>query len=228
MRIPKFPAIICVAALMGMVSFNVKGQDTASQAKARELLRQKMAELNGQPAAPASPAPAPAPVQPAPPVAPAQPATSTPPATTSWDARSANTDQIEKAREAMRQKINELNAQQGTSTTAPVAGNSKSLNADNETRAREAVRQERAKATAANQAAAEAAAKQKADAALAAKEKAMATASAKSMPASSAPAPTNLTPGSKEQRLYDLLQQYKADKISPAEYHEQRAKILSE
>ncbi len=34
--------------------------------------------------------------------------------------------------------------------------------------------------------------------------------------------------GSKEQRLADLLQLYKSDKITPADYHEQRAKILAE
>jgi len=39
------------------------------------------------------------------------------------------------------------------------------------------------------------------------------------------PAPT---PGSKEDRLSELLDLYKADKISPAEYHDQRAKIIAE
>jgi hypothetical protein len=34
--------------------------------------------------------------------------------------------------------------------------------------------------------------------------------------------------GSKEQRLGVLLQQYKADQITPQEYHAQRAKILAE
>ncbi len=40
--------------------------------------------------------------------------------------------------------------------------------------------------------------------------------------------PAAMIPGSKEQRLYDLLQLYKADKITPIEYHEQRAKIVNE
>jgi len=39
------------------------------------------------------------------------------------------------------------------------------------------------------------------------------------------PAPA---PGSKEDRLSELLDLYKADKISPAEYHDQRAKIIAE
>lgn len=34
--------------------------------------------------------------------------------------------------------------------------------------------------------------------------------------------------GSKEQRLEQLLQQYKADQITPEQYHAQRAKILAE
>jgi hypothetical protein len=32
----------------------------------------------------------------------------------------------------------------------------------------------------------------------------------------------------KEKRLADLLEQYRADKITPHEYHQQRAKILAE
>jgi hypothetical protein len=39
---------------------------------------------------------------------------------------------------------------------------------------------------------------------------------------------TTPAPGSKEERLSELLDLYKADKISPAEYHDQRAKIIAE
>jgi hypothetical protein len=35
-------------------------------------------------------------------------------------------------------------------------------------------------------------------------------------------------PKTKQERLVELLQLYQADKISPAEYHDQRAKILAE
>lgn len=41
-------------------------------------------------------------------------------------------------------------------------------------------------------------------------------------------APASSLPASKEQRLQQLLQLYRADQITPQEYHEQRAKILSE
>jgi len=40
--------------------------------------------------------------------------------------------------------------------------------------------------------------------------------------------PTPALSGSKEERLKQLLTAYKADKISPEEYHQQRAKILAE
>ena len=43
-----------------------------------------------------------------------------------------------------------------------------------------------------------------------------------------ADAPKSTGPKSKEQQLKDLLDLYKADKISPREYHERRAKILFE
>jgi hypothetical protein len=35
-------------------------------------------------------------------------------------------------------------------------------------------------------------------------------------------------PKTKQQRLMDLLEQYKADKLTPAEYHAERAKIIAE
>lgn len=40
--------------------------------------------------------------------------------------------------------------------------------------------------------------------------------------------PASSLPSSKEQRLQQLTEQYKADKISAADYHEQRAKIIAE
>ena len=49
---------------------------------------------------------------------------------------------------------------------------------------------------------------------------------APSLPAMTAP-PTGLS-ASKQQKLDELLQLYRADQITPQEYHERRAKILSE
>ena len=53
-----------------------------------------------------------------------------------------------------------------------------------------------------------------------------------SEPVSAPPAPTVVPqpsgPKSKQQQLMDLLELYKANKVTPHEYHEQRAKIISE
>ena len=46
-------------------------------------------------------------------------------------------------------------------------------------------------------------------------------------PAQTTPEPT-AGPKTKQQRLADLLELYKADKLTPPEYHSQRAKILAE
>jgi hypothetical protein len=72
-------------------------------------------------------------------------------------------------------------------------------------------------------------AKQKKEAEAAAKLEAKKNAElASSNPVVSAPLPVDMAPGSKQARLYDLLQRYKRDEITPTEYHESRAKILSE
>ena len=47
------------------------------------------------------------------------------------------------------------------------------------------------------------------------------------MPTTMAPPPTTLS-GSKEQRLNQLSQMYKADQITGDKYHQERAKILAE
>jgi hypothetical protein len=40
--------------------------------------------------------------------------------------------------------------------------------------------------------------------------------------------PPSPLPAAKQQKLDELLQQYRADRITPEQYHEQRAKILGE
>jgi hypothetical protein len=40
--------------------------------------------------------------------------------------------------------------------------------------------------------------------------------------------PPSALAADKEQRLQELLRKYKADQITPEEYHQQRAKILAE
>lgn len=89
--------------------------------------------------------------------------------------------------------------------------------------AREQVNMEK---TAAKKAAAEKDAAEKA----AAKQAKTATKAKPEAPAPFTPlaAPPSSLPASKEQRLQTLLDQYKADKITAEEYHDQRAKIIAE
>ena len=42
------------------------------------------------------------------------------------------------------------------------------------------------------------------------------------------PGPPPSVSADKEQRLQELLRKYRADQITPEEYHQQRAKILAE
>ncbi|MDB6022739.1 MAG: hypothetical protein JWQ04_2596 [Pedosphaera sp.] len=315
MHFQKLYAVICVAALVGAISLNVQGADSDAQAKARELLRQKLAELDGKsganaaipaPVAPTPPPPVilvqPVPVNPAPavtaapvsgklspediekareamrqkmaelngqpvvkggnslpaqPIQPIQPVPINPePAVTAAPAPGRlSPEEVEKAREALRQKMAELNGTPGQSTipdaVAPKVGvkefqdtgklppaavvvepdavrRSNRLTPEQAEQAREAVRLEKAKLDANDQALAETAAKQKAEAALVAQQKAGATAVAVAKPTAVPAEAANPALSSKEQKLQDLLQQYKADKITPAEYHQRRAQIISE
>jgi farnesyl-diphosphate farnesyltransferase len=283
----------------------IQAADTEIQARARELLRQKEAELNAQNVPPAVPIPAPsavvvpvpvAPVAPAPvvvpvPVAPVVPPAPAPvPAAVIPDADKpatiptaaavpvaipdANapgtvpgntltpvspTDQ-ERLREATRKAIADLNAKNAASVpavipvapiapTAPVApvvavpapvapqyvpAPTVAIPAP------DAATMRRVQAEQAAQAAAEEKAHHKAEAKLEAEKKKEAKAeakAAKSQVAFTTPAvpvaqplfpPADMAPGSKQARLYELLQRYQRDEVTPTEYHEARAKILAE
>ena len=112
-------------------------QETDAQAKAREALRQKIAELNAQqqsPAAPAAPVAPIAPAAPAPPVvttpqppvvvvAPAAiPVVSTIPASPTVSAAPMDNATTARAREALRQKMLELDAQSAALKTTTASG----------------------------------------------------------------------------------------------------------
>ena len=232
MHFQKLCAVICGVTFLVASSLNLKADDTDAQAKAREALRKAMEELNAQqgkpaskPAAPAvketpAPAPKPVPVTPAPePVAPA-------PA----PAAVAPTPAPEPAPTAV--------------APAPTAGFPQSkLSAEDQERVLEAMRNERAKLDAAEQAGAKSKAPpvaiksgngsaEQAELKKEAKEQEKKEREMQKMAAKSGtpitPPPADMAPGSKEQRLYELLQKYKADQITPTEYHQQRAKILAE
>ena len=234
--------------------------DTEAQAKAREALRKKMAELDGQPATPAPPA-APAPAAPAkpakapkatpppqptpPPQAVAAPVAAAPVAAAPA-AGTATPEQIERLRESTRQKIAELNAQgksapasvatpppAAVAATPPAAPDAPAPPAKS---AAEIRAEEKAAAAEAKRLAEEDKARQKAEAE-AAKAKEAAEAKAAAAQAKSAPkgptfdpipAPPSNLAESKETRLADLLKKYKAEEITPEQYHTERAKILAE
>lgn len=252
--------LLAVCTVMGCVgSLSFAGQDSPSQIQAREALRQKIAELNAQESqtpAPqatkkkkAAPAPAPQPVVQPPPVVVAPPpavATPAPVVTTTPPAASASrmtSEQAAQLREALRQKMAELDAQEktGQPTFAPVTSTSqaksaavikaeqKAAAAEAKRQAEEAKAQERAAAEAPKRAAA--AEKQRwEDESKAKSAKPNPVTVTKANAAAFAPVepPPSAVPASKDAKLADLLRKYKADAITPEEYHKERAKVLAE
>jgi hypothetical protein len=171
MQIPRILLMICVAAL-GLNTLQAQKADTPEQAKARELLRKKMAELDSKQPASTSPTAAkprqsPAPAGPASTAAsssvvgPADPTPMSP----SAEAR---------ARAALRQKIATLDSQEATKSTGvtwasdPLASN-----------------------------------------------------------LAQSPIPPAVS-SAKEQKLSELLTLYRANVLSPEEYHKRRAAILAQ
>jgi hypothetical protein len=214
MQISKMLLTLCAVALcVGTVS--QAAPDSDAQAKAREALRKKMAELEAQPVseAPATPAPKsatqPKPPKPAPVVRQPAPepasgskapvfAEPTPPA----GIPRATPEQIERARESVRQKIVELGDQDKATVGAPTATAPAG-------QPEQPVKVSQPKPTV-NQP----------------KPK------VRRAPAATAfdpiPAPPSTLPASKEARLAELLKQYQADTLTPEQYHKERAKILAE
>jgi len=217
MHIQKLLAMISAGAIFGAGSLQAQSVDNDIQAKAREALRQKMAELGSQPAATNSPAPAAptvpvpptAPVTPPPPAAPVAPAVTPkadtkafeqtgqlpPPAVMVTPPKRVSKELQAQALEALRQKKAELDAQEPVVTPTPTVA---------------------------------------AVAPMAPIPTPAPITVVKSAPAVDlhaappTPAPVPVLSGSKEQRLDELLQLYKTDRITPAEYHQQRAKIIAE
>lgn len=235
MHFQKLCAVICGVTFLVASSLTLKADDTDAQAKAREALRKAMEELNAQkgkpaPAKPAAPnvsvketppapapapAPKPEPVVPAPaPVAPAAvaptpvpepaPAGVAPATASGFPQSKLSAEDQERVLEAMRQQKAKLDAaeQAGMKSKAPAVAIGTGNGADQAEMRKAAAEQQK-------------------------REREMQKMAAKTG-APVTPPPADMTPGSKEQRLYELLQKYKADQISPSEYHQQRAKILAE
>jgi hypothetical protein len=213
-----FSAVSAAVLLAALVSPKVFAQDSDAQQKAREALRQKMSELDASkapnsspktvtppPAAePAKSAPAPAPVTtPPPPPPPATtpepvvvPKAATPPPAAAVPAaapaaQATDAEGSEKARAALREKMNQLDSQPTTATapaTAPKSTAKAAPTATHPTKAAQPV--------------------------------------PSTVRALETPAPA--ISASKEARLAELLRKYKADAITPEEYHTQRAAIRAE
>lgn len=200
MQIPKISLWICALALGGVIT--IRAEDTAAQAAARAAMLEKMQELEGgSTTAPQTPAPAesaPAAVTPAP---------TTPPA-------AAPAETVPPA----------------ATTPAPVETPADStIMSPAITQPGDSEAQARARAALNEKMAAlgtPAAPTQPASASNASPAvNAAAAASASPAPIVAPPLPINF---SKEQKLDWLLNLYKANQISPQQYHEQRAAILAE
>ena len=223
MRISKCFLVVCAATYCTVV-LPLRAADTDTENKLREAMRQKMSELQTQPtpqpapvvkplpaATQPMPAPPPAVVQPVPAPAPAaqpppaaaQPAPAVPPP--------VNQESIDKARETLHQQMKELETQPPAATIAPIPS-PKMADSTPGQKPVEAKPQETASKPEVQPKA----------------QKAL------KPPAKGAPAltPIQVPPpaisADKEARLAELLRKYKADQITPEEYHQQRAKVLSE
>jgi hypothetical protein len=226
MQISRRILIACVTTTFLFPIF-LQAAETEAQIKARQALEQKMNELATQPAVPEPAKPAVSPAKPAKPVEPKpskvvapvnEPAPVAPvvkkPEARPPQPKSASpvfepvpqpaaSPDAGKAREALQQKMSDLSQQPAAATTQTTSEKPSFQTIPGDARP---ARPE--------QAASEP--KQK---------KVKAEKSATEFQALQGP-PTGLS-AAKEQRLYELLQDYKADKLSPDEYHTERAKILA-
>lgn len=217
MHIPKSFAVVCMAALSAS-PLHAQRADTDVQAKAREQLRQAMAQADGQQVAAPNTAPAaPAPAKPqviAPRPTPPPAVVATPSAPVETTPEGLNPDAEAKAREKLRQAAAQLEAQQPqpSKVTAPVVK----------------VKLEQKPAAAAEVKTVKPNQVASTTPAPAPKQTPKVSKAVPVFPVVADPPITAVVSGSKAQRLDELLQLYRADKITPADYHEQRAKVLAE
>jgi hypothetical protein len=238
MQTSKLILVICAVALFTGDSI-LRAQETEAQKRAREALRQKMLELEGQPQPAAPPPPAaPKPPETAPPPAIA-PATPPPAAPDFTPAPSVNRDAQTRALEALRQKMNEGQPGQPAAPatvatpatppqvitpvtpppTAPVAAPvAPSADSSAQARAQQALELKMRELDAGQPVAPPVAPPVTSPAAPTFPEVAF-------KPIEPLPSPVS---GPKAQRLSELLRKYRADQITPEDYHKQRAAILAE
>ena len=241
MQVPKISLLICVLALGA--SMAIRAADTPAQAAARAALEAKLKELNEQ--TPPADTAVDAPVVKKTALEAAKPATKvkTTPAPVKNDvALKPVASESVQAKAAADKKAKQATADAKARQDAEKAA--AELKAKKETQA--AAEAKAAADKKAKQAAADAKAKQdaaKAAADLKAKKEAQAAAEAKAAAAKKASeayypgkdlglkkidAPALPITTSKGERLQALLEKYKADKLSPEDYHKQRSVILAE
>ena len=203
MRISKCFLVVCAAAY-GIAALPVHAADSDTDAKLREAMRQKMAELEAQstvPSATTNPSPATAKPKHKSQSSVAQSTSAQPP---------VNQESITKARETLHQQMKELESQPPAATPAanpaPKVAGSQPGQKSPEAKSSET--------------AGKSDTQPKPDKAI--KKPAKGTA----FPP--IPVPPPAISADKDARLAELLRKYKADEITPEEYHQQRAKILSE
>jgi hypothetical protein len=125
----------------------------------------------------------------------------------------ANPESIDKAREALRAKMKELEGQQPAPAAAPAPASAAAPAVAKPTPAVKPAPTEVPETTAVPAAQPEKPPKKPTKAVL-------------TFP--TIPGPPPAISADKQQRLADLLRKYKADEITPEEYHQQRAKIMGE
>ncbi|MGN6552207.1 MAG: hypothetical protein ACTHLW_00520 [Verrucomicrobiota bacterium] len=232
MQISSRIVLACVITTMVSPTF-LRAADTEAQIKARQALEQKMQELQTrsgtqapaeQPIAPMTKPAAPAAAKPMYQPAPAAPAVVSKPkpsnAPVFQSAPQASSTDIEKAREALRKAMQELQSRPEPEATAEAPKAKEPTKAANK---KEPVFEN----TPAVATAAPAPVKKDEPKKVKEKQPEKTVAAAKS-PMTLQPLqgpPTGLS-ADQEQQLQDLLQQYREDKLTPDEYHTARMKVL--
>jgi hypothetical protein len=235
MQIPKFLLMFCVAAL-GLSTLQAQRVDTEEQAKARELLRKKMAELDAQqpvtqPQQPAKPAPEPAATPKKPKVKKAAPKPAP-------DAAAAPVVTPPPAVAAPPQPVR-LAPYARAATSAPVytapAEVTPPLSPEAEAKVREELHRKTTElgpsVSAPPRTTTTPAPKAASKPTVARKKEKKTEHLVFDTPAPTAPVERPIpsaVPGAKNQKLAELLTRYRSNAITPEEYHKKRAEILAQ
>jgi len=225
-------SLICTTAYLAAAE-----PDNWAQSKAREALNQTATGTQPSAAAPAAKV-----TKPATPAPVAHPQAA-PVFSTVTTAAPATQEEAQRAREALRQTLTELEAKEKAApptvakSTEEIRAEKAAAGGEKKRRAAEAKAQEQTALEEKKRAAAEAKAHEADQKAAAAEAKARQAKGEKPKP-TAAPkpssdfspleAPPSQLPASKEDKLADLLRRYKADEITPEEYQARRAQILAE